>query len=277
MLADETSVIAPSSACFLPEARSVRGVANRQFLSCHNLLRSQVGHRNFRRRNQKEVLGRQVEHIIFELRKLTRSRHGFSVYHKWRKDLSVFLLFRVKIQHEVDESSLKSGAEAFIYRESGACDFAGSFEVQNVQRLTDIPVSFRFEVEASRLSHFSDFHIVRIIAAFRYFRVWRVRHAQQCVSEFLLDLCDFAVHFFNLIGEFFHLGKERGSVLALFLELRNLARCCILFVLQSFDFRKNGAALLVELFHTVQAEISLPSSFNCGLYAVKIFSDSFDI
>ena len=120
MLTDETSGVSSCRACFRTETRRIGCIIYRQFCFRHDFLRTQVGDRNFRRRDEEEVFLRNVEHILFKFRQLACSCHSRPVDHKRRQDLNIILIYGMQVEHEVDDSSLKSGSQLFIYGESGA-------------------------------------------------------------------------------------------------------------------------------------------------------------
>ena len=88
----------------------------------------------------------------------------------------------MKIEHKVDQGSLQSCAESFVYGESRTGQLSGSVEVENVQIGADIPVGSVFEIESPRFPPFSDLHVVGVIFAYRGFRIWSIGNSEKQFS-----------------------------------------------------------------------------------------------
>ena len=133
---------------------------NRKGLLRDDLLSKHIGYGNLCRRDEEEILLRDIEHVLFELRQLSCSCHRGAVHHERRQDLKIILVYGVKVQHKVFNCSFKSGAKSLIDGESGTCDLAGSFPVKDVQVCSDVPVSLGLKFKGRGLHELSDFHVV---------------------------------------------------------------------------------------------------------------------
>ena len=183
----------------------------------------------------------------------------------------------MKVEHEVDDGSFESCAHALVDGESCSGDLARSFEVEDIEIFAYIPVRLGLKAEFTRFAPLAELHIGCVVSAFLDLCVRNVRHSEQDVSEFFLDLSDFAVKLLDACGKLLHLLEELGRILALFLQLRHLARSNVLLVLESLYLSEYLSPLNIEFLHFPESEIALAASFDSCLNSVKIFSYPFDI
>ena len=252
-------------------------MVDRQLVRAQDLVVVEIRDRNLRRRDQEEVLLRDVEHVLFKFRKLSGSRHRHSVHHERRKDLCVSVLLRMQVEHEVDDRSLQACSQSLVDRESGAGDLGGSLEIEDVQILSDIPVGLLFKIKYTRFAPFPEFHVVAVVEAFLHVLVRGVRHFQQRFLQPCLRLADLSVQFLDLVAELFHFGHERRSILTVLLQNRDLLRLGLLLVLHLFNGREDLSSLQIVLTHLVDSEIALSPGLDSLFYSVKILSDSLNV
>ncbi len=88
-----------------------------------------------------------VKGVFGELRELAGPEEGTRVDHEGREDFGVSVLAGVEIEHEVGEGALEARSGAVVDDETGAGDFSGPVEVEDVEVFAEIPVRFRGEVE----------------------------------------------------------------------------------------------------------------------------------
>src|SRR5581483_5363964 len=128
------------------KTRRVRGVETRQRIGVERFVAMKIRHRHFRGRNQVVIAIGQLEQILLKLRKLPRAAKRFGVDDVRRYDFAISAR-GVLIEKEVDERTIEARAGAGDERESRAGDFRAAIEVVNAERLADVPVRLRLEIE----------------------------------------------------------------------------------------------------------------------------------
>jgi hypothetical protein len=109
-------------------------------------------------RNKPQVLLRVAVKIVIELRQLSATHHdGFS-YKVGRIHLEITVLTSVDVQQPGDQRPLKSSALPAEMIEATSGQLRSALEIDDAQRLAQIPVRFRLEIVAARptlLAHHS--------------------------------------------------------------------------------------------------------------------------
>ena len=104
MLANQAPNILPIGARLASETRRVRRVAHRQVAAIENLAAVKIRQRHFGRGYQIQIpFTRDLEKILFELRKLPGSSERCAVHQERGLNLPISVLPRVQIEHEIDE------------------------------------------------------------------------------------------------------------------------------------------------------------------------------
>ena len=137
MLADHAARILAVAARLRPEARRVRGELDRQRFCCEDLIAHLVGQRNFRGRNEVQLLALTVaaalargKHVLLELGQLPRAQQRLRVDDVRRVALGVAMLARVHVQHELRERTMQAGDCAAHHRKTRAAQLGGRGEIE---------------------------------------------------------------------------------------------------------------------------------------------------
>jgi len=96
-----------------------------------------------------------------------------------RKDFGVALFLHVKIEHEIEEGAFQPGPPPQVEGEAGAGDLGASSQVQDPERLAEVPVRFRREGEAGLSFEAPDLDVPRGARAVRDPGRGRVGDAEQ--------------------------------------------------------------------------------------------------
>src|SRR5882672_7576242 len=98
MLPDETANVLSVGSRLAPEARRVRGVANRQLASVEDFAAMQVRERHFRGRHEIQVpVARDLEQVRLELRQISGAGQRRGVDQERRLHFAVAMLARMEI------------------------------------------------------------------------------------------------------------------------------------------------------------------------------------
>ena len=100
----------------------------------------QIGHGHFRRRHEKQIVGRRLVGLLLELRDLPRALHRLAFHDERRLHLDVSVLSRVEIEHEADQRAHQLRSRADEYGEPGSGDLRAAREVEHAQALANLPV-----------------------------------------------------------------------------------------------------------------------------------------
>ena len=104
-----------------------------------------------------------------------------------------------------------------------------------------------------------------------------VRYAEQSDFQVFFDFRKTTVHFLDRFGQFSHLRHDLRSILTFFFHLRNLSGYGVLPVFHGLYLGQKRSSLLVVLLYVVQAEVAFSPELDGFFYALKVFSDSFNI
>ena len=167
MHTDQTTGITACSTGFCTEASAVCGIFQRQLVAGQNVVTMIVGYRNLRSRNQVHVAVFQLVHILGKFRQLAGALHACTVNDERREEFGITMLSGVYIQEEVDNGTLQTGAHATVEYITCTANLNATFEIQNAQVFTDIPVSLRFKIKFGRFAPGADNRVAGVILAYR--------------------------------------------------------------------------------------------------------------
>src|SRR5207237_1727440 len=117
-----------------------------------NLVAVEIRHRNLGSRYEVEVVFRIAIEVVAELRKVSRSVEAFLAHHRRRINLGVAVLARVKVEHERDERALKARTVTLEDIKARAGDLYAALKIDDAERLAEVRVRARLEVEDARRS-----------------------------------------------------------------------------------------------------------------------------
>ncbi len=186
MLADQSLRVLAVRAGLAPETRGVRDEAFRQFVGGQRFPGVQVGQGDFGRGDQIEVASFGLEQIVPELGELTGAEKGSRCDQEGEPDLFVSVLFRLDIQHELDERPLESRAGAGQDRKTGSAELRRARQIEHSERRSKFVMGLRLEVEGGRNSAAANFEVCAFIEPHRHALVGEIGKLQQALLEFLL-------------------------------------------------------------------------------------------
>jgi len=220
-----------------------------EILGGEDLLSVQVGHRDFGGRDEVQPFGRDV-HVLGHGRQLSRAPRGVGVHQIRGRDLAVAVLGGVQIDHEADERAHQPGTVAREHGEAAARQLGASRQIEDVERLPQIPVRPRLEWERGRIAPGPD-DLVRGLVALRHLGHRHVRQPQQTVLELDVEGAHLLIQELDGVTHALELGDQLLGVLTGALAPRDLLRRSIALRLQCFGLLQQRAAVLVELHHQV--------------------------
>ena len=91
-----------------------------ELVDVENFFSKQVGDRNFRGRNQKQIFLRKMKEIVRKFWQLTGSCHSRPVDEHGGQHFRIPVFLNMAVQHEVGQCALKSCQCAFQHHEAGA-------------------------------------------------------------------------------------------------------------------------------------------------------------
>ena len=100
----------------------------------------QVRQRHLGRRHEPVVLFGVVVEVVAELRQLAGVPHRLFLHHRRQVHLRVAVLVDVQLQHEGDQRPLQPRARALQHVEAAAGQLHAALEVDDAQRLAQLPV-----------------------------------------------------------------------------------------------------------------------------------------
>ena len=93
-----------------------------------------------------------AEQILGKLGQLAGAEERLGVDHEGRQHLGVAVLLGVQVEHEADQRPLQPRSRAHVDGEARPAQLGGAFEVENAERLADLPVRLGLEVECCGFS-----------------------------------------------------------------------------------------------------------------------------
>src|SRR6185295_7123372 len=115
------------------------------------------------------------------------------------ENLQISMLFRMQIQHEVDDCALQSCSQAFVQSKTAACDLGGALKIQNIQGLSQFPMRLGLELKNRHSSPTIYFAVLGLIFSNRDGRMGQVRDGQEKVLETSFNLFDLVFERLDLI------------------------------------------------------------------------------
>ena len=209
MHAQQAARILARRAGFAAEARRVGRVLQGQLLCIQNLVTVNVGHRHFRRRNEKEIVRVRAVHVFLKLGKLSRARHHLAAHHKRRPDFLVAVLLDVQVEHPASQRAQQARTVAFEQRELRSRDLRAPGKIQDVQRRANIPVRLLGKVKLRLLAPDRMDDVFFLCQARRHTAVGHIRNLQHCFRNALLDLSHLAVQALDALAHGAHLLAQR--------------------------------------------------------------------
>ena len=107
-----------------------------QLLGLENLTAHGVGQRNFRGRNQVQILTlvratfAHGKHVVFKLRQLARTKQRFRIDDVRRVTFRITMLLRLGVEHELRDGAMQPGDRAAHQREACAGQFRTRCKIQ---------------------------------------------------------------------------------------------------------------------------------------------------
>ncbi len=173
----------------------------------------EVRHRDFRRRDQIEIVSLQMVGIVAELGKLSGPLHRFRLHDVWRGDLCVSVLADVEVEHEGDERAGERGALTDERLEARPGDLGPSLEVDDSQILADLPVRPRRKREGPCVAPSPHLDVLGGVGANGDARVRDVGDLQQQGLQLAVDPANFGLQHGDPLGERPRLGDELSPLL----------------------------------------------------------------
>ena len=250
MLADDAARVAAGAARLLAEARGERGVAQGQVGGVEYLAGMQVSERHLGGGDQEHVAAHMVG-VILELGQLARAEHGLALDHHRRPPL-LEATRSVRIDEEVDERALQTGAQTAQHGEAAARKLVAALEIQDVQIGAQIPMRFGLEalrLEIARGAPAADLGVLGLVLADGRLVVGEVGRMGDQVVELALDLVAAGVELGDLVVDGAH-ALLGGLGLVLFALRHHLADGlgrAVALLLKRLDLGDGGTAGLIEL------------------------------
>ena len=97
------------------------------------------------------------------------------------------MLARVQVEHESDQGALQAGAGAAQHVEARAGELDAALEVDDAERLAELPVRSRRETELASRARGPHHDVLRLVRSDRYVRFGQVRHFEEQRVQLRLD------------------------------------------------------------------------------------------
>ncbi len=213
-----------------------------------NLVGKKIGQRYFGGADEPVILFSVVVHVVTELGQVSRADHSLLTHHKRRVDFGVAVLAHAHIKEKVGQRPVQGRACAFEDVKARAAHLDPTFEVDDAQVLTQIPVRFGQKIELRRLAPAPHLDVVVLVGADRHAGAGHIRHVQLLVVQVGLDLAQLLVQGADFIAEAGHvlfLGLRLG-LFALAHQLADGFAAGVTLLAQHLDFFQQLPPLPVE-------------------------------
>jgi len=242
--AEQAARVLAGRARLAPEAGAERREGERQFRAVENFLAKQVRDRNLRGRNREERVVAQRVHVFLELRQLAGAGHRVAIDEERHLRLLVAELARVQVDAEVHQRTLQPRAAPAIHDEARARDLRAARQVEQPERLRDLPVRLH-AARGPRLTPRAHDDVGRRIAL-GHLGKRDVGELVQDRVELALGCRKFGLEPRDLAAECACARDEIVGVLARLLPARDFLTCCVSRGLALLDGLDGEPAVAVE-------------------------------
>ena len=201
MLADDAARVLARRARLGAEAGRVGRQTDRQPRLVQNLVAIKIGDRNLGGWYQPVIIVfvaavrstfgigvRAAEQILGKLGQLPGAEERLAVDHKRRQHFRVavassFARARVQVEHEADQRPFEARSGAHVHRKARARELGRALQVENAQRLAQLPVRLGLEVEGWLLAPGFDGDVVGLGFACGHFVAGQVGNPRQQLAQ----------------------------------------------------------------------------------------------
>ena len=120
-----------------------------------------------------------AEEVVGELGQLAGAVEGLGVDHEGREDFGVAVFAGVQVEHEADESALKTGSGAHVDGKARAAELGRPLQIENPQRLAQLPVRPGLKVKDRLFAPSFDGKIIGLGFTRRHFVAGKVGNTRQ--------------------------------------------------------------------------------------------------
>ena len=168
------------------------------------------------------------------------------------------MLAAVDVEKEIRQRALQFRAQIPIERKARPGDLGGAAQVQDAERLPDLPVRPRRKRKFPGLAPAAHFLVVAFRRADRDASVGDIRKAGENLPQPLVVYSRLLVQTLDLPGECPHLLNHAAGILSLFFQPPNLITGLVAPALKGFDLGQQAAALAIHLAESVERGGSAP-------------------
>ncbi len=241
-----------------------------------DLLTVEVGDDDLGGRDEPEILLRVPIEVVTELRQVAGADQAFAPHHRRRVDLGVAVVRDVEVEHPRDERPLQARTGAVQHVEARARHLRAALEVDDAERLADLPMRLRREVEGARRPDLAHHHIRVLVGSDRHVRVRQVRNLEHPRFEARLDLGDDDLGGGDLVAEPFGRG-DRPFALGRVLDGADLLRRLPALGFQGLERCDGGAPLGVERQERIDLGRVDPDGREPAFHEVGLLADQSDV
>src|SRR6266516_3018995 len=120
----------------------------------------------------------------------------------------------VYIEHEIDQGPLEPGPQSPVDGKARASNFCRSFEIQDAQFRSQVPVRLRLEIKFSRLAGAADFDVLFRARANWYRFVGKVWNGGHQLPKGFVEFLDLLVELGDTHSDLPHLLLSFGGITA---------------------------------------------------------------
>ena len=215
--------------------------------------------------------------VVLELGQLARAKHGLALDDDGRPPL-LKTTAGVRIEEEVDEGALQTGAGATENGEAATGELVAALEVEDVEVGAQIPVRFKVEVEHARGAPTTALDVLVLVLAVRGGLAGNVGQVSHKVVLLLLESGAALGQTVDLLVDGAHglLGGLGLVLLALLHQGADLLGLGITRGLELLDLGDDGTTLIVELKELLAIPRRLAVSHG-GIDGIGVLANKLDI
>ena len=275
---DETAGVFPVREGLPAKTRGKGHVGGRQIFQLENLLPMDVGNRDFRRGNQKQVVGRRRVHLLRKLGELARAGQCGPTDQIRRSHFLVAMLSSMEIEHEVGEGANQAGPRPGVERKARAADFHAGGKIQDAKRRAQLPMGPRSKVEHWGIAPGAEYPVGRSIAIGHLIQR-EIGQGEEPLVEHCLQLSQCRIERPNLLTRGLQPLHELVGWLSCPLSPGDFIAGRVPLRLERFHPGQQLAALPIQLQHLVQqrAQRVISPSQQAGPSALGILAETLDV
>ena len=242
-----------------------------ELIGVQDFVAVQVGHGNFSRGNQPEIVLLVVVEVVGEQREIARTFHDFAPHQDRQGNLRVSVLPAVQVQHPRYDRAFQTRAVTVQRVKAAAREFHAALEVDDSETFGQVPVWLCVKIERGGFAPVAKHLVAGFVVPVGCAGVREVGQFHHGAVDALLQITHLVFESVDPLSHFAHLADHGiGRRVALRASLADLPGYLVAPGTQFIALRDGDAAAGVEIEDVFKAILILGSADQRGTYGVSV-------